>query len=314
MNLPKKINYRRYTKTGIGMFKQFLLYATLVVIGFVFIYPFMYMVARSFMCYEDVVDATVSWIPRIPTIENYFTAYDSLEVNMTFVNSITLTVFCTIGHLVICSIVGYGLARFPFKGSGIVFGGVILSIIVPIQTIIIPRYILFTNIENLTHLPLTQGYLPMILPTFLGFGLNGGLFIFLYRQFFIRMSKSLEEAAYIDGCGPLKAFFRIAFPTAGPTTTTCLVLSIVWHWNDFYEPSVFLVDPKQWLMPQVLPELYKRLTQAQVSGSEGVSEKILYHEGVVMAATVIVLIPLMIVYLILQRRFMESIERSGLVE
>ncbi len=303
-----------YKRAGVAVFGKALLYAALLVIGFVFLYPFLYMIAQSVMSYEDIVDATVEWIPREFSFSNYSVAYSALSVDTTLINSIFLTTICTVGHLFICSIIGYGFARFPYKGSNIIFGGVILSMLVPIQTLIIPRYILFSKIEVLFGLTMTEGYLPMILPCFIGFGLYGGLYIFLFRQYFIRMPKSLEEAAYIDGCGPFKAFYTIALPTAGPTITVSLVLSIVWHWNDFYEPSVFLVEPKQWLLPQVLPELYNRLMSTQVSDTSKINESILYHEGVVMAATVIALVPLMIVYLILQRRFMESIERSGLVE
>lgn len=303
-----------YKRAGIMVLAKAMLYAALLVIGFVFLYPFLYMMAQSIMSYEDIVDATVEWIPRDFSFKNYSIAYSALSVSATLKNSIFLTAICTLGHLVICSIIGYGFARFPYKGSNLIFGGVILSMLVPIQTLIIPRYILFSKIEVIFGLTMTEGYLPMIIPCFLGFGLYGGLYIFLFRQFFIRMPKSLEEAAYIDGCGPLKAFFSIALPTAGPTITVSLVLSIVWHWNDFYEPSVFLVEPKQWLLPQVLPALYNRLMNSQVSDTTKINESILYHEGVVMAATVIALVPLMLVYLILQRRFMESIERSGLVE
>lgn len=304
-------HYKRATTAVIG---KIMLYAALIVIGFVFLYPFLYMLAQSVMSYEDIVDATVEWIPRDFSFSNYSIAYSALSVSSTLKNSVFLTAVCTFGHLLVCSVIGYGFARFPYKGSRALFGGVILSMLIPIQTLIIPRYNLFTKIEVLTGIPMTKGYLPMIIPCFLGFGLYGGLYIFLFRQYFIRMPKSLEEAAYIDGCGSLRAFYAIALPTAGPTVTVSLVLSIVWHWNDFYEPSVFLVEPKQWLLPQVLPELYNRLMSSQISDTSKINESILYHEGVVMAATVITLIPLMIVYFILQRRFMESIERSGLVE
>ena len=304
----------QYKRASISLLCKALLYAALTIIGFVFLYPFLYMIAQSVMSYEDIVDATVEWIPREFSFSNYSVAYSALSVSATLKNSIFLTAICTVGHLFVCSIIGYGFARFPYKGSNLIFGGVVLSMLIPIQTLIIPRYIFFSKLEVIFGLPMTEGYLPMILPCFLGFGLYGGLYIFLFRQFFIRMPKSLEEAAYIDGCGPLRAFFTIALPTAGPTITVSLVLSIVWHGNDYYEPSVFLVEPKQWLLPQVLPELYNRLMSTQVSDTSKINESILYHEGVVMAATVIALVPLMIVYLILQRRFMESIERSGLVE
>ena len=185
----------------------------------------------------------------------------------------------------------------------------ILSFLIPVQTLIIPLYITYSNLGML------GGYLPLIFPTFLGFGLKGGLF--LYRQYFIRIPKSLDEAASIDGCGPLRVFFRIALPSAGATTIVCVVLSLVWHWNDFYEPGIYISDFSQMLLPQILGSLYHLLNSMaadpnMAAASDGL--KIMYHKGIVMAGTVMAIIPPFVVYLFLQKRFMEGIERTGLVE
>lgn len=157
-----------------------------------------------------------------------------------------------------------------------------LSIIIPAQNLIIPRYIIYSSMEQLLNMKILDTYLPLIVPSFFGFGLNGGLFIFLFRQYYLRFPKSIEEAAHIDGAGPIVTFFRIALPTAGSTILVCLVLSIVWHWNDYYEPSIFLTTPKKWLLPQVLPDMFARLTASSTGDLNASAEATKYHAGVVM--------------------------------
>jgi multiple sugar transport system permease protein len=172
-------------------------------------------------------------------------------------------------------------------------------------------YITYSNLNML------ETYLPLIFPTFLGFGLKGGLFVFLFRQYFIRIPKSLDEAASIDGCGPLRVFFRIALPSSGATAIVCIVLSIVWHWNDFYEPGIYISSFDDMLLPQILGSLYHLLNKLSVDPNMEVAAegaKIMYHKGIVMAGTVMAILPPFIAYLFLQKRFIEGVERTGLVE
>ena len=206
----------------------------------------------------------------------------------------------------------YGFARFRFPLRNVLFFVVILSILIPTQTIIIPSYITWTNFR------LKDTLLPMILPTFFGFGLRGGIFIFLFRQFYLRIPKSLEEAASIDGCGPFKTFIKIVFPSSGATLIVCILLSIVWHYNDAYEPSIYISSYDNYLLPQMLSMLSSMLSQMQTdmlqdAGNIVASDtQIMYHRGVVMAATTVCLAPLFIVYVALQRKFVAGVERSGL--
>ena len=293
-------------------------YFFLIVLGFVFLYPFLYMVAKSVMSYSDITDPTIKWFAKNPTVENYVLAYNMLDELRSGFNSLTVAAIATFGHLFSCSLIGYGLSRFEFRGKGIIFFGVILSIVIPAQNLIIPRYIIFSNVEQALggNINLLDSYIPFLLPTFFGFGLFGGLYIFLFRQYFYRFPKTVEEAAAVDGAGPLRTFFSIVLPSAGSTIIVCLVLSIVWHWNDYYEPNIYLTSPTKWLLPQVLPDLYNRIQSvAQVAGEAMGSESLTkYHDGVVMAATAITTFPLLIMYAFLQRRFMAGVERSGLVE
>ncbi len=301
--------YKRSPIKGVDIF----IYVMLILMAFVFIYPFLYLFTVSIKSYSDIINATIKWIPRSPTLKSYITAASVMHLDRTMFNSIAVVVFATLGHLITCSFVAYGFARYNFFGKGFFFAIVVLSIIIPTQVIILPLYITYTKAK------LIGSILTLILPCFVGYGLKGGLFIFLYRQYFLGIPKALEEAATIDGCGPFKTFFRIALPSAGSTTIVCIVLSMVWHWNDFYEPSLYLkggIDSM--LVPQVIDQIKTLVNVLQnqfVGNNNNVDmgiDSTMMHKGVTMAATAISLLPPMIGYLILQRKFMEGIEHSGL--
>lgn len=295
-------------RVSTGIFR-ILCYLLLIDLAFVFLYPFLYMVVTSIKTYGDINNLSVNWIPTSFHWENYVIAGEAMKIQYSILNSVIVTGLATLGHLLSCTFIGYGFARFDFPFKRMLFFGVILSATIPIQTMIVPFYITYTN------LGMIDTYLPLIIPTYLGFGLRGGIFIFLFRQYFLGFPKSLEEAALIDGCGRIRSFFRIALPSAGPSVIVCLVLSMVWHWNDYYEPSVYMsVTEKSAMVPQMLPNLYNWISNmpVDVTGSSRDLE-LIYHEGVVMAATAIAIAPLLIAYAFLQKKFMQSVERSGLV-
>ncbi len=323
IKLPTKDDLLKIYKKSPITFGDLFVYVMLILMAFVFIYPFLYMITTSLKSYSDLIDVTVKWIPKNITFKSYETAAITMRLGQTLVNSLVVTIFSTIGHVFVCSFVAYGFARYNFAGKGLFFGLVILSILVPIQVLIVPMYITYTKMAfsiGAFNFKMVGTYLPIILPTYLGYGLKGGLFIFLYRQYFLGIPKALEEAATIDGCGPLKTFFRIAFPSAGSTTIVCIVLSMVWHWNDYYEPGIYLTEFTSMLLPQIVSQLKELVTQLQTemlangTSMGGMSDgaDALFHNGVIMAGTVISMLPPIVAYLFLQRKFMEGIEHSGL--
>ncbi len=285
-------------------------YILLIDLSFVFVYPFLYMLSTSLKNYEDLHNLMVAWIPTALNWENYQLAAEAMALKETVFHSVLVTGLATVGHLISCAFIGYGFARFDFPFKNFFFFGVILSATIPIQVMIVPLYIIYYNMGMLNT------FLPLILPTFVGFGLRGGIFVYLFRQFFYGFPATLEEAARIDGCGRIRSFFRIALPSAGPTIVVTTVLSLVWHWNDYYEPSVYLTGgSKTALVTQMLPNLYATIS-GMISQTGELSQMelmTLYHEGVVMAATAIAIAPLLIAYAFLQKKFMASIELTGLV-
>ena len=288
---------------------RLVMYLMLIGLAFVFLYPYIYLLVTSFKSYEDVMNTVIKWIPQRFSPGNWVTAFKALNFKKTFPNSVLVTLVSTAGHLISCSLAAYGFARFEFKGRSVLFFLVVFSIIVPVQTIICPIYMIWTNVGAIGT------YLPLLLPAFLGAGLKGGLYIFIFRQFFLRMPKSLEEAAFIDGCSEYGTFFRIIIPSSWTPFLVCFVLSIVWQWNDSFEPGLYITSAKDYLLPQMLPSMYTMFQELlNATTADTLQLAMTYHEGVAMAGTAICTIPLIIVYFFFQNRFMQGIERSGITE
>jgi len=286
-------------------------YILLIDLAFVFLYPFLYMVITSLKTNQDLLDATVQWIPSSLHFQNYRLAFHALNLSSTAVTSLIYTVIGTIGHLLSCSFIGYGFARYRFPGKNVLFVFLMLMIIIPTPSLIAPMYITFSNLGWLNT------YLPVLVPTFFGFGLRGGLFIFIFRQFFQSLPRELEDAARVDGCSHIGTFFRIVLPVSSPVFLVSFVLSLVWHWNDYYEPSIYYGRNPP--LPVALNSMNELLTSpgklANLISEMGIVDAdAIINNAVFMAASFITVLPLLIVFIFVQRRFMQGIERTGLVE
>ena len=288
------------------------MYMLIIGLAFVFLYPFIYMVSKSLMSNADLSSSSVNWLPTEVKFENFAIALDLMKIRQYAYNSAFVTIVATFGHVIACSFIGYGFARYNFPFKKFLFACVILAFIVPTQTIIIPLYLTYSNLFWL------DTYLPLLVPTFFGFGLKGALYVFLFRQFFLTVPRSLEEAARIDGCGFMMTFWRIVFPLAKATIVVAMVLSVVWHWNDFYEPGIYVSNPgKAFLPPRLntiiaaanaLPDQQQELLRNL--GLEDGEDTL--NDAVVMAGALIISAPVLIFFAFAQRQFMEGIERTGI--
>ena len=286
------------------------IYVFLTGIAFVCVFPVLYMLVTSLMSNSDLNNISVHWVPTRLQFENFYIAADLLSYAQYARNSLIVTVFATLGHLISCSFIGYGFARFRFPFRDALFMLVILSFIVPVQTIIIPLFITYTNLGWI------DSYLPLIVPTFFGFGLNGALYIFIFRQFYLTLPLDLENAAKIDGCGFIQTYLRIVLPLARAAIIVVLVLSVVWHWNNFYEPSIFLRRPQLSFLPVRInyiisivnapPEILFEMLGLIEDGEDTL------NNAVVMAGALLVIAPVIIFFLFAQRNFIQGIERTGI--
>ncbi|MGB4659936.1 MAG: carbohydrate ABC transporter permease [Mobilitalea sp.] len=291
-----------------GILKKTVIYGLLICIGFVYLYPLLYMISKSFMNLEDLLDTSINWIPSSFYLKNYIEAASSMDYISTFFQSVIVAGAPTLINVVICSLVGYGFARFNFKGKKILMALLIFSYIIPPQITMMPTYVLYSDMK------LTGTLWAFLLPALTGQGLNAPIFILIFYQFFKQVPKVLIEAAQIDGAGYFRSFLKISIPSAIPAIITVLLFSIVWYWNEsyltqLYVSGVFVQGNWTTLIVQ-LKGFDANYSQALVNTVEGVSSS--NNESIRMAATMLSIAPVLLMYFILQRYFVESIDRTGI--
>lgn len=294
------------TAKGKKLVVRIFYYLVLCSLSFVFLYPFIKMIVTSLMSDSDLLDVTVNWLPNELRWSNYKIAMDQLAYWRYIQNSLIITIGATVGHVISCSFIGYGFARYKFKFKGVCFAIVILSMLVPVQTLIFPLYIQYSKMNWL------DTFLPLIVPAFFGYGLNGAFFIFLFRQFFMGLPKEMEEAARIDGCGAFRTFFKIMLPMSKSSILVATVLSFVWHWNDYFEPNIYVKEVIKRVLPSRLPGLYALVGAEDAMDMVMEEDGFTFNEAMLMAGTFMVILPVLVVYSFLQKKFMEGVERSGL--
>lgn len=291
-------------KQGVG--KQIVIYGLLICIGFIYLYPMLYMISTSFMNRDDLLDTSVKWLPSTLYLQNYVDAAKSMDFWMSLAKGILIAGLPTLCNLFICMVVGYGFARYDFKGKKIMMGILIFSYILPSQVTMIPTYVLYNKMGILGTI------LTFILPAVFGNGLNAPIFILIFYQFFRQVPKVLMEAAAIDGAGHFKAFFRIAVPSAVPAIVTVVLFSFVWYWNESYLTELYvqgLASKSIWTNLVVqLKNFDSAFESKAVTGDTATS----LNESVRMAATTLSILPLLLMYLVLQKQFVESIDRAGI--
>lgn len=277
--------------------ESMLAYAMLISLSSIFLTPFIYMVGHSLMSVNDLINTNIKWLPTSLIIENYYYAAKVLNYFPKLIYSLAITVICVLAQIITCSFVGYGLARIKFRFSGLIFGLILFTMIVPPQTIIVPQYMLFSRMN------MVDSYLPIILPCFFSMGLSGGLFVLVFRQFYKSMPSELENAALIDGAGIIGAYLKIMFPNASSPIMITAVLSLVWQWNNYFEPSVYIRNIEKGTLTLQLSQLKSTAESINVTN---------FNNSISFAATVLCVFPLIVIFLCLQTRFLKSIETSGL--
>lgn len=281
-------------------------------VAFVILQPLLTKFAASFMVEPDLYDPTVVWIPRQVTFEHYFDVWEYMDYPSALFNHLTLAVAISIMQLFSCTLVGYGLARFDFKGSSFLFGCVIFTLIVPPQLVLIPMYMNFRffNILGLfgeEGVNLLGSYWPYVLTSLTTTGLRNGLFIYIMRQFFKGMPRQLEEAAYVDGAGAFRTFFRIMLPGAIPGLVVVFLFAFVWTWNDEFFMSLFIGGQGDFLT-QALRNVAHRAVDGDHNLLHTEYASLIRNTGMLFFIA-----PILFIYVFLQRYFVESIERTGLV-
>ncbi len=298
------------------------MYVFFITAGYIVLYPFLYVLIGSFKGASDFYDPTVIWVPKYPTFNNIKAAivatdyWNSLKNTLIFGIAPALLQFCS------CALPAYGLARFKFKGKSLLLALMFLNMLVPVTMIIMPTYVNFKQVDifgifgliaKLSGFDLRPDLLdtPLVflLPALFGVGLKGGLFVYIYMQFFKGLPKELEEAAYIDGAGPIRAFVSIMVPSSGSSAIVVLIFSVIWNWCDYYLPQMYLT--KDYPLPAVLNQVSNGL--AAIMDNVVGKNTPATSEGVLISTCLLFLLPILAFYLLLQNKFNKSIATTGLV-
>ncbi len=283
-------------------------------LAFVILYPILYMISTSIRPQAEMNDPSVMWIPKNIRFENFAEIWAAIDYPNTLWNTLVLNIVSSILQVGTCALTGYGFARFKFKGKGLLFGIVILQIIVPTQIILIPQYMGFRYFDIFglfnalmgDSISLVDTNWSMYIPAFFCNGIRAGLFIYLFRQFFRGLPKELEDAAYLDGCGPFKTFISVMVPNAASSFLTVFIFSIVWYWNDYYVSSMYFTQGNT---ISLKIDNISTLISMYLTGEVGIPTDFLVWME---AGCLLAIAPIIIMYVFLQKYFTEGIAKAGL--
>ncbi|WP_059141438.1 carbohydrate ABC transporter permease [Paenilisteria newyorkensis] len=267
-------------------FWKIVTYTLLIGYGLVTLYPFLWAVMASFKPYSEIIGGGLSLLPKAPTLENfsYIFTRDPLFPRW-ILNSFIIATSGTILNIIFNSMAGYALARLRFPGRKQMFLLILAVIMVPAQILLIPNYLIMKSIGIL------DTYNALILPGAINFG-----YIFMMRQFFVNFPKEVEEAAQMDGLSRTQTFFRIVFPMAQASIATQGVFVFLGLWNEFMKPLLYITSPEKYTL---------------TLGLQSFQTQNATQWNYIMAASVVSIIPILILYIVLNKYFMKGVRIGG---
>lgn len=287
-------------------------FVLLLGLSYVILLPFLQKLSAMFMSESDLQNPTVWMIPQEPTLDNVLRVLKYGNYWPAFFNSLLISTLCAFLQTFVCCMVGYGFAKFKFRGRGFFFLMAVLTIVIPPQTLYLSLYTKFRYFDifglfglvGLGPFKLVETIIPSTLLSITALGLKNGLYIFVMRQFYKGVPQELNEAAWVDGCNPIKAFFRIMLPMARSMLISVFLLSFAWQWTDTFYSSLF--NRSMTVLPMIL-------TNVRAIATESISNGTLMSSIMQNTAVIMIIAPLFIFYLIFQRQLIQGIERSGIV-
>ena len=318
-----RIKYLSWSFLGQVVFKVFRI-ILLFGISYVILLPFFSKVSSSFMSREDFVDVTVKLIPKNPTLDTYKAILEESGYFTAMLNTLVLSAGCGLIQTLICSAVGYGFAKYKFKGSKLLFAIVVFTMVVPHETLQLSLFMRFRYFDILgifnalggglvqslrvigfTSINLNNSYWPLFLLSLGGLAFKNGLYILVMRQFFRGVPDELEESAYIDGSGVMRTFFTIILPLSIPMMITIFLFTFSWQWTDNFYTEIFFTTTGMKLMPDIV------MTPKQLDTNYAAQN--LYISAIRNTCGLLIIAPLIVVYLFCQRYLVQGIERSGII-
>jgi multiple sugar transport system permease protein len=267
-------------------------YLVMIVLGIIFIFPFFWTVSSSLKQVWELTTFPPTWLPETPQWQNYTYVLQKVPFLRWTWNSIVVVLLSTVGTVISASIVAYSFARFRYRGRNLIFILTLATMMLPAQVTLIPQFVLFHKLGWIETIR------PLWVPSWFG---GGAFFIFLFRQFFLSLPRELDEAALIDGAGYPRIFWNILMPLSKPVVATVAVISFIAGWNDFINPLIYLHTPDKYTLAVGL-NYFRSLPET--SGMP--------TQHLLMAASVMVIAPVLIVFFSAQRYFVQGIVLSGI--
>lgn len=312
-----KIGFKRKVKGLKSVLYSIFRLIILLAVSYIIIYPLLYMLSSALKTASAFQDPGVLWIPKVLTSANFKNAIEAMNFKNALFSTLRLEVVSAVIETAACAVTAYGLARFNFPGKKLITVMLVFLIVVPSQMLVIPMTVNFSQLDffgilkalgTVTGRELRPNILDtswcFYLPSLFSVGLRSGILIYIYHQFFLGLPKELEEAAWIDGSAPPRTFLCIALPSSTVAVITVFVLSLVWHWNDYYLAVMYTSE--NFPLAVSLASLPQKLSLLGIWPGN-----ILNTTGV-MAGCVMFVTPILLFYLILQRKFIKSIDRVGI--
>ena len=309
-----------WVKILIGIFR----FVLMLGVSYVILYPFFTKIAGSFMSRTDVIDSTVNLIPKHFTLEIYQYLIEEKHYFSALLNTTLLSLSCALIQTFICCMIGYGFAKFKFKGNKALFIAVVVTMIIPHNTLklsLLQHFsgfdigrVLSWDYKGIIELimgsrpQLTNTFWPLIILSISGLAFKNGLYIFMMRQFFKGVPDELEESAYVDGSGVFRTFFQIIIPLSVPMLITIFLFSFSWQWTDNFYTTLFFTDTAGKMT--LMPDLFKNISDEFLTDYSG---RVIYENVVKNTAGIMIIAPLIIIYLFCQKYLVQGIERSGIV-
>jgi multiple sugar transport system permease protein len=333
----KFLNFYFFQTVVVKLFR----FVFLLGIAYIVLFPFFSKIAGSFMSPEDFIDVTVRLIPKNFTLDIYKAIWNDLKYVEALANTVLISLLLALIQTFVCCVIAYGLAKYKFKGNGLVFMLVMITMIIPHRTLQSSMSMNFTYFDianilstlsggkiididffglfnlaidspiNILNLPehsvnLKNTIWPFIILAATGLAFKNGLYVFMLRQFFRGIPDSLEESAYIDGSGDFRTFLQIIIPMSVPMMITVFLFSFCWQWTDTFYTTMFFTNTKE------APLMLSQIVGIPKSLDTDYAGENLYKTAINNTCGIMIIAPLVILYVFLQRYLVEGIERSGL--
>ncbi|WP_158289315.1 carbohydrate ABC transporter permease [Paenibacillus flagellatus] len=295
-------------RAGDGLLVQTAVFILLLSIAVMYLSPLFYMLSTSLKDVGQLLDPTIRWFPRTFVTDNYGSAIAGLKYGKAVLHTGLTAGIAASLQVVSCALAGYAFARLAVPFKRVLFAVVLLTFLVPVQTLAIPLFVLYSKLGWL-NTPL-----PFLVPAVFAQGIKGALFIVIFRQFFATLPKEMEESAKLDGAGALRTYARIMLPLAKPAMLVVFLFSFVWHWNAYFEPALFLKNQDFLALATQLGRMQSNLNELAGTPAGLATGTFDLNEPIKMAGAVLVVLPPLLLYMLAQKHFVQGIERTGLVE